>query len=641
MSDLKLLHLKVLSEFQLERESTLDAIKSVCRGNVEAGDESYYLKLAKVREVALRPVPGRGGTLYPPAIITFLIDDVLNRDGSVRYASQGLEIRRKQLAASIYCQRSQLRGEREKDKSEDLQRLLCNKQKKGDGARGAGAPDPDEPPPPIPPTPVVEQPSSPSDAELAAIYAARAKARESERGRGPTKGLLKLGKFAIERKARIAQDTRAGRWVSHDLGCLHNKDQYAAAGLLVGPIVRAAGNAFTGQRLLESADCTKLKDQQIMAEGEEVCIRSCSNDECPFKDDPSKCRYHHLDMSKHPPHGLPEQLRTAQSVAKLPKETRMFGVSLGGFKCESVVPVEHRAALIKKIRDSASGPVGASNLYPANVYHMVPENSLPLEAPLKELMEATGVAVSDLKIPPPVRAFDGEPVFSDDGPAVERSSSAAVDGETWRRKVLHGSDTAHAKHDIFVQWTARRMATYSTQHPHASDDDTFNAVMTDDKHRGSRVLSLLCAKYAPTTADERDLAGDHFCMASGLLLLSSSWLQSQCRSLRQSARCKSSSAAPSTWSNSSEASSKPSTPATWLWTRLVPSTTTSACVAATLSSTSCRKACSRTSRCGTHVELASLRVFATKRKWRLSGSGPSPGTCLWRSPSYEPAFEIC
>jgi hypothetical protein len=148
---------------------------------------------------------------------------------------------------------------------------------------------------------------------------------------------------------------------------LNNKDQWAIAGLLVGSIVRAAGNAFTGQRLLESADCTKRKDQKIMAEGEEVCIRSCSNDACPFKDDPPKCRYHHLEAPKHPPQGLPEQLRTAQSVAKLPKEMRMFGVSLGDFKCESVVPVEHRAALIKKIRDSASGPVGASHLPPANV----------------------------------------------------------------------------------------------------------------------------------------------------------------------------------------------------------------------------------------------------------------------------------
>ena len=318
------MYLKVLDEFQLGRESTFGAIKSVCRGNVETGDESYYPKLAKVREVALRPAPGRNGTLYPPAVVSFLIGDVLNRDGSVRYAPQGLEIRRKQSAASIYSQKRRLRDEREMDKSKELQRLLCNKQKKGDktdGARGAGTPDPDEPPPPVAPPSVSDQ-SSPSDSELAAIYAARAKARESERGRGPTKGLLKLGKVAIGRKARIAQDTRAGRWVSHDRGCLNNKDRWATAGLLVGRIVRAAGNAFTGQRLLEAADCPKLKDQKIMAEGEEVCIRSCRNDECSFKDDPSECRHHHLDAPKHPPHELPEQLRTAQSVAKLPKEMR-------------------------------------------------------------------------------------------------------------------------------------------------------------------------------------------------------------------------------------------------------------------------------------------------------------------------------
>ena len=104
----------------------------MCRGNVETGDESYYPKLAKVREVALRPAPGRNGTLYPPAVVSFLIGDVLNRDGSVRYAPQGLEIRRKQSAASIYSQKRRLRDEREMDKSKELQRLLCNKQKKGE-----------------------------------------------------------------------------------------------------------------------------------------------------------------------------------------------------------------------------------------------------------------------------------------------------------------------------------------------------------------------------------------------------------------------------------------------------------------------------------------------------------------------------
>ena len=107
LSDLKLLHLRVLDEFQLERESTLDAIKSVCRGNVEAGDESYYPKLAKVREVALRPAPGRNGTLYPPAGVAFLIAGVLNRGCSVRYASQGLETDPPQADSSEYLQSAQ------------------------------------------------------------------------------------------------------------------------------------------------------------------------------------------------------------------------------------------------------------------------------------------------------------------------------------------------------------------------------------------------------------------------------------------------------------------------------------------------------------------------------------------------------
>ena len=251
------------------------------------------------------------------------------------------------------------------------------------------------------------------------MYATRRKHRDAERG----KGMQKLGKLAVERKARVAEETRAGRWITHDVTCLRNKDQYAMAGLMVGPSVRAAGNSLTGQRLLIANDLAKLKDQKIHAEGYEVCIRSTTHDDCPFKDDPSKCRYHHLDSKLHPPHGLPEQLRTLKAVAALPPEMRMFGISLGGFKCETVVPVEAREALIKKVRDSASGPVSsAAHLPPATIYAMVAEGDHPNEIPLKQLMNGTGTTVGDLRIPAPVRAFDEAPAFEDDVAVLGRSN---------------------------------------------------------------------------------------------------------------------------------------------------------------------------------------------------------------------------
>ena len=174
LSDLKLLHLKVLDEFQLERETTLDSIKSVCRGNADEGDESYYPKLAKVREIAMRPMPGGRGTLHPPAWISFLTEDVLNRDGSVRYASCGLEVRDKQLKTSAYDQNRKLRNDREKERAKELARLLCNKPKKGDkdSSRGSGAVEdganPDDVGSAVPPAAA----PAPSDTELAAVYAA-------------------------------------------------------------------------------------------------------------------------------------------------------------------------------------------------------------------------------------------------------------------------------------------------------------------------------------------------------------------------------------------------------------------------------------------------------------------------------------
>ena len=156
------------------------------------------------------------------------------------------------------------------------------------------------------------------------------------------------------------------------------------------------------------------------------------------------------------------------------------------------------------------------------------------------------------------------------------------------------------------------------------------------------MLSLLCAKYAPTTADERDLAGGHFCMASGLLLLSVDLVAESVpqSSAERAVQVKFGGAKYSVelFGGKFEAFD-----AGHVIVDEAGVEHENQCVLCgySLSSTSYRKACSRTCRCGTHGELASLRVFATKRKWRLSGSGPSPGTCLWRLPSCEPTSEIC
>ena len=533
LSDLKLLHLKVLDEFQLERETTLDAIKSVCRGDAASGDESYYPKLSKVREIATRPSPGGRGTLHPPAWISFLTENVLGRDGSVRYASRGLEVRDKQLKSSEYDQKRKLRDDREKEKAKELARMLCNKGKKSDvkdGARGSGNPSAsgeEEAEKESPPPQAAPGPSELSEADLAAVNKVllqnrSRKHREAERG----KGMQKLGKLAVERKARVAEETQAGRWITHDVTCLRNKDQYAMAGLMVGPSVRAAGNSLTGQRLLIADDLVKLKDQKIHAEGYEVCIRSTTHDDCPFKDDPSKCRYHHLDSKLHPPHGLPEQLRTLKAVAALPPEMRMFGISLGGFKCETVVPVEARDALIKKVRDSASGPVSSpAHLPPATIYAMVAEGNHPNEIRLKQLMNGTGTTVGDLHIPAPVRAFDEAPAFEDDVADLGRSNLLARDGEVWRKHVLARVSSVHAGREIFVSWAAKRMSMLVEAQPEKSMDDAFSDVMADGESRGSRILGHLCSAYAPRSQAAQELVDDQYCSASGVLLLAVELIQ--------------------------------------------------------------------------------------------------------------------
>jgi hypothetical protein len=222
----------------------------------------------------------------------------------------------------------------------------------------------------------------------------------------------------------------------------------------------------------------------------------------------------------HPPHGLLEQCKTAQAVAKLAKEMRMFGVSLGGFKCETAVPVEARSALIKEIRGSASGPVGSAHLPPAAIYAMVAEGEHPNEVPLKTLMNGTGVSVADLRIPAPERAFDFEPVSADDRASLAQSTLDAGTGDVWRKHVLDRISEQHAERDIFVAWAARRLSLHITENPEQTVDDAFGAVLTDGANRGSCVLGPLSAQYVPQSEAARELADARFCTANGPLLLS-------------------------------------------------------------------------------------------------------------------------
>ena len=77
LPELKQLHLDLLGRFQLKWEGTLDEIKRVCAGNEAGGDESFYPRLALVREVATRPVPGTRRTRFDPVWTILVVNDVV------------------------------------------------------------------------------------------------------------------------------------------------------------------------------------------------------------------------------------------------------------------------------------------------------------------------------------------------------------------------------------------------------------------------------------------------------------------------------------------------------------------------------------------------------------------------------------
>ena len=112
----------------------------------------------------------------------------------------------------------------------------------------------------------------------------------------------------------------------------------------MGPVVhaydrshpaRAGGKVvnITGLRLFLDGERDAFRNDpacHIEAEGAELCVRNLSNGECPFKDDPSKCNYHHPDPNLFKPHGLPASANTPAKVGKLSKLLGMFFVALGG-----------------------------------------------------------------------------------------------------------------------------------------------------------------------------------------------------------------------------------------------------------------------------------------------------------------------
>ena len=450
------------------------------------------------------------------------------------------------------------------------------------------------------------------------------------------RGFQKLGKLAIwsARCAWLSKRARDTGWLMIWRAFVtRTSARWRASWWLVGAAVRAAGTSFTGQRLLEAADLPKLKEHKIMVEGMECCIGPCCHGDCPFKDDPGQCRYHHLDPKLHPPHGLLEQCKTAQAVAKLAKEMRMFGVSLGGFKCETAVPVEARSALIKEIRGSASGPVGSAHLPPAAIYAMVAEGEHPNEVPLKTLMNGTGVSVADLRIPAPERAFDFEPVSADDRASLAQSTLDAGTGDVWRKHVLDRISEQHAERDIFVAWAARRMSLRISENPEQTVDDAFAAVMTDGASRGSRVLGPLSARTRRSRKPRMSLLVHGFAPPMDSFFSLSSSSKHPCRPRRPNAQFSSSLVARATQWSSLVASLKPWMLATWFSTSMAPSTSTSACYALIRSSTSSLRASSRAFPSGKTAARNGRQAFDSKpqQRWSSLGRRRAPCPSPWRS----------
>ena len=163
-----------------------------------------------------------------------------------------------------------------------------------------------------------------------------------------------------------------------------------------------------------------------------------------------------------------------------------------------------------KLRNSA----GSGVLPPGDVYAQVSLEK-PLERPLYELLHATGAHAADVAIPAPVRAFCA------DEPVTGAGVASAADGGAWMKRVAERVSRSDAANGFFVVWTARHMADNvgSTEATTEVVDAAFRAAMIFGVDRAHRTLLPVCVRYAPASANKRDVRAAGFRAGSGSPLL--------------------------------------------------------------------------------------------------------------------------
>ena len=526
LPELKKLHLDLLDRLQLKLEGTLEEVKKVCAGQAEGGDESFYPRLSLVREVATRPMAGTRRTRFDPVWTILVVNDVVDAEGDVAFPAVWAELRLKQLQSSEFDEERRKRDKRAELLNKLLtEELVGKKEKKATAAKKEAAGG-------VPPSEI----SSALTLEHAGVDATARELAQVKEQLEQAKASAKQGdqRHQKQQLANIKL-TKAGKWTVFDQQtCLTT----GSVGMLIGPTVRLhclkAGAKLVGMRLMTKDEISEFRanaECRLEAEGVELCIRNISNDKCPFKDDPSKCNYHHLDNKAFPPHGLPADCNTPAKLQKKPKLLRMFFVSLGGMVGDVIVPPDQREAAVEKLRASAGSgalpPEGSGTLPPQGVYEAVITDGNPLGAPLRELMTETGEYLGDVAMPPPVRSLPdaAQPcsaaVECDDVHVPHQELATPECGEFWGDQVRQRVSAGDATNEFFVYWAARIMA--GKLGVSCSDssaiNSAFESAMSLGVARAHRTLLPVCSKYAPQSADQVDVRAAGYRGSNGLALV--------------------------------------------------------------------------------------------------------------------------
>ena len=123
--------------------------------------------------------------------------------------------------------------------------------------------------------------------------------------------------------------------------------------------------------------------------------------------------------------------------------------------------------------------------------------------------------VADVAVPAPVRSF------STDEPATGADVTSAADGDAWMARVVERVSQRDAANDFFVVWAARHMADNVGSANATTDavDEAFRNAMVFGVERAHRTLLPVCVRYAPASANERDVRSAGSRAGSGSPLL--------------------------------------------------------------------------------------------------------------------------